>query len=597
MSDPLVYDSRSVRFKSPYGAVPSGTQVTFTLRPLRSEGYSRGKLTARLEQRDNQIITVELPWTDTDLGRDAFSGVLDTGDYVGLVWYTFQLETITGRRWNIKEEYQLTVYDGSEIVPRWFGEGVSYQIFPDRFRRTRVPDPAGLVGGRTVHQSWQEEPEYRPDANGEIRNRDFFGGDLRGVIEELDYLQSLGVETLYFNPIFEAAENHRYGTADYSRVDPMLGTNEDFSELCRQAHRRGMRVMLDGVFNHTGFVSRYFNGDGYYPEPGAVQSESSPYRPWFQFRHWPDQYESWWGIYTLPAVEESCPGYREFIFGDENSVVRRWLRAGADGWRLDVSPEVYPDFWRQFRRAVLQTKPDAIMIAECWHDSREWCTVGDMFDGTMHYVLSEAIWKFFAERRWSLAEFDAGVNRAMMLYPQEVQNSMWNFLSSHDTACMLTRCGGRVKAMRAAVFFQMTHPGVPVIYYGDELAMRGGPDPDCRRSMTWDKVDGNAMLAYYKRLTHMRGESEVLREGTLRTWEVGEDGLYAYLRQTERETVLCALNTSERAIRRMIRLPEALAGCKAVRDLMTGKMHNVQGGYVTLALGACEGAVLGRAEA
>ena len=304
MSDPLVYDSRSVRFKSPYGAVPSGTQVTFTLRPLRSEGYSRGKLTARLEQRDNQIITVELPWTDTELGRDAFSGVLDTGDYVGLVWYTFQLETITGRRWNIKEEYQLTVYDGSEIVPRWFGEGVSYQIFPDRFRRTRVPDPAGLVGGRTVHQSWQEEPEYRPDANGEIRNRDFFGGDLRGVIEELDYLQSLGVETLYFNPIFEAAENHRYGTADYSRVDPMLGTNEDFSELCRQAHRRGMRVMLDGVFNHTGFVSRYFNGDGYYPEPGAVQSESSPYRPWFQFRHWPDQYESWWGIYTLPAVEE-----------------------------------------------------------------------------------------------------------------------------------------------------------------------------------------------------------------------------------------------------------------------------------------------------
>ena len=162
MSDPLVYDSRSVRFKSPYGAVPSGTQVTFTLRPLRSEGYSRGKLTARLEQRDNQIITVELPWTDTELGRDAFSGVLDTGDYVGLVWYTFQLETITGRRWNIKEEYQLTVYDGSEIVPRWFGEGVSYQIFPDRFRRTRVPDPAGLVGGRTVHQSWQEEPEYRP---------------------------------------------------------------------------------------------------------------------------------------------------------------------------------------------------------------------------------------------------------------------------------------------------------------------------------------------------------------------------------------------------------------------------------------------------
>ena len=347
--------------------------------------------------------------------------------------------------------------------------------------------------------------------------------------------------------------------------------------------------MLDGVFNHCGL--------GFAPFRDAMEKgKASEYYDWFFFgAQYPCGYmtfgEKWAYMPKLNMQNEACAAY--FL-----DVGRYWLReAHVDGWRLDVSPEVYPDFWRQFRRAVLQTKPDAIMIAECWHDSREWCTVGDMFDGTMHYVLSEAIWKFFAERRWSLAEFDAGVNRAMMLYPQEVQNSMWNFLSSHDTARMLTRCGGRVKAMRAAVFFQMTHPGVPVIYYGDELAMRGGPDPDCRRSMTWDKVDGNAMLAYYKRLTHMRGESEVLREGTLRTWEVGEDGLYAYLRQTERETVLCALNTSERAIRRMIRLPEALAGCKAVRDLMTGKTHNVQGGYVILALGACEGAVLGRAEA
>ena len=293
----------------------------------------------------------------------------------------------------------------------------------------------------------------------------------------------------------------------------------------------------------------------------------------------------------LNMQNEACAAY--FL-----DVGRYWLReAHVDGWRLDVSPEVYPDFWRQFRRAVLQTNPNAIMIAECWHDSREWCTVGDMFDGTMHYVLSEAIWKFFADRRWSLAQFDAGINRAMMLYPQEVQNSMWNFLSSHDTARMLTRCGGRVKFMRAAAFFQMTHPGVPVIYYGDELGMRGGPDPDCRRSMAWDKVDGNAMLAYYKRLTHMRNASEALREGTLKTWEVGEDGLYAYLRQTEKETVLCALNTSDKAIRRMVRVPEALASCKAVCDLLSGKVHKVQGGYVTVALGACEGAVLGRTEA
>ena len=354
-------------------------------------------------------------------------------------------------------------------------------------------------------------------------------------------------------------------------------------------HEKGIRIVLDGVFNHCGL--------GFAPFKDAMEKgKGSEYYDWFFFgEQYPCGYmtfgEKWAYMPKLNMQNEACAAY--FL-----DVGRYWLReAHVDGWRLDVSPEVYPDFWRQFRRAVMAANPNAIMIAECWHDSREWCTVGDMFDGTMHYVLSEAIWKFFADRRWSLAQFDAGINRAMMLYPQEVQNSMWNFLSSHDTARMLTRCGGRVKSMRAAAFFQMTHPGVPVIYYGDELGMRGGPDPDCRRSMTWDKVNGNAMLAYYKRLTHMRNASEVLREGTLKTWEVGEDGLYAYLRQTEKETVLCALNTTDQAIRRMVRVPEELAACKTVCDLLSGKTHKVQGGYVTLTLGACEGVALGRAEA
>lgn len=457
--------------------------------------------------------------------------------------------------------------------PQWARGCVGYQIFPDRFRRVDVP-------GEEAVEPWGSK---------RVANEYRFGGNLKGILEAVPYLAELGVGVVYMTPIFLSDTSHRYNTFDYYQIDPLLGSLEDLRNLADALHARNIRIVLDGVFNHCGL--------GFAPFRDAMEKgKASEYYDWFFFgAQYPCGYmtfgEKWAYMPKLNMQNEACAAY--FL-----DVGRYWLReAHVDGWRLDVSPEVYPDFWRQFRRAVLQTKPDAIMIAECWHDSREWCTVGDMFDGTMHYVLSEAIWKFFAERRWSLAEFDAGVNRAMMLYPQEVQNSMWNFLSSHDTARMLTRCGGRVKAMRAAVFFQMTHPGVPVIYYGDELAMRGGPDPDCRRSMTWDKVDGNAMLAYYKRLTHMRGESEVLREGTLRTWEVGEDGLYAYLRQTERETVLCALNTSERAIRRMIRLPEALAGCKDVRDLMTGKTHNVQGGYVTLALGACEGAVLGRAEA
>ena len=301
MTEPI-YDSRDPRCKSPYGAAASGAPVLLTLRPPRQEGYSRAQLTARFEAGEDEVRTLPMPWSGLDGDRDQFSCVLDTGGYVGLVWYTFTLERLDGKKSQQLGPYQLTVYDGGEEVPAWFGEGMTYQIFPDRFRRTRIPDPAGMVGGRWVHTAWQEEPEYRPDWNGEIRNRDFFGGDLRGVMEKLDYLRSLGVTTLYFCPVFEAAENHRYGTADYSRIDPMLGCEEHFSTLCEKAHSLGMRVMLDGVFNHTGFVSRYFNGDGFYPELGAHQSQDSPWSSWYNFQQWPDRYESWWGIYSLPAA-------------------------------------------------------------------------------------------------------------------------------------------------------------------------------------------------------------------------------------------------------------------------------------------------------
>ena len=392
MTEPI-YDSRDPRCKSPYGAAASGTPVLLTLRPPRKEGYSRAQLTARFEAGEDEVRTLPMPWSGLDGDRDQFSCVLDTGGYVGLVWYTFTLERLDGKKSQQLGPYQLTVYDGGEEVPAWFGEGMTYQIFPDRFRRTRIPDPAGMVGGRWVHTAWQEEPEYRPDRNGEIRNRDFFGGDLRGVMEKLDYLKSLGVTTLYFCPIFEAAENHRYGTADYSRIDPMLGCEEDFSQLCRKAHSLGMRVMLDGVFNHTGFVSRYFNGDGFYPETGAHQSQDSPWYSWYSFQQWPDRYESWWGIYSLPAVNEHDPSYREFIFGGENSVVRRWLRAGADGWRLDVADELPDDFVHGVHAAARAEKPDAVVIGEVWEDGstkvaygvRRRHILGGHCDGLMNY--------------------------------------------------------------------------------------------------------------------------------------------------------------------------------------------------------------------
>ena len=225
-----------------------------------------------------------------------------------------------------------------------------------------------MVGNRWVHESWEEAPAWKPDADGEIRNRDFFGGNLKGIQEKLDYLQSLSVTTLYLCPIFESASNHRYNTADYGTIDPMLGTDEDFRALCTEAEKRGMRIVLDGVFNHIGSQSLYFNADGFYPTLGAAQSKESPYYPWFRFSSWPNEYESWWGFKTLPSVEETNKDYVNFIIDDENSIVRRWLRAGASGWRLDVADELPDGFIEKIRTAMEETKPDTLLIGEVWED-------------------------------------------------------------------------------------------------------------------------------------------------------------------------------------------------------------------------------------
>ena len=586
MPDRAVYNSRDPRCKSPYGAVPSGTKVQLTLRPLRAEGFSRATMSARFEFRDDATVTLNMPWSGMDGARDLFTCTLDTGDYVGLVWYSFGLERLDGKGRKMFGPYQLTVYDGGEVVPEWFGEGTTYQIFPDRFRRTRVPDPQGMVGGRWVHTAWQEEPEFRPDKNGEIRNRDFFGGDLKGVMEKLDYLQGLGVETLYFCPIFEAAENHRYGTADYSNIDPMLGTEEDFTQLCAMAHQRGMRVMLDGVFNHTGYVSRYFNGDGFYPTPGACQSEDSPYRSWFNFIHWPDQYESWWGIYSLPAVNEHDPSYRNFIFGGQDSVVRRWLRAGADGWRLDVADELPDDFVRGIHEAARAEKPDAVIIGEVWEDGstkvaygvRRRHIMGRHCDGLMNYPFRNAVLSYL--KGGDAADFVNAMETLRENYPRFAYYSAMNSLGTHDTARILTLLGAeegcehqskewrsnyrlgpdqrrRAKELlKLGAALMFAFPGSPTVYYGDEAGMEGFEDPFNRRTFPWGREDSE-LMGWFSRLGHLRKQSQALRQGDIH-YRVGKGPVLAFTRTQGEETILAVFNTgSEEATLRLRENEEA----------------------------------------
>ena len=574
MFDTRIFNPDQETCKSPFGAVAAGTEVTLTLRPRRSLAFSRAEVTVRYEFEGDRKETYAMPWSGTDWICDEFTCTLDTADHVGLLWYSFRLIGFGDRETELGE-YQLTVYDSTDTVPDWFGKGVCYQILPDRFRRTGIPDPAGMVGGRTVHRSWYDQPVVgavgKTAAGKDICNRDFFGGSLKGVEEKLPYIASLGVETIYFCPIFEASENHRYGTADYSRIDPMLGTNDDFSRLCEKAHALGIRVLLDGVFNHTGWVSRYFNGDGYYRDSlGAAQSKDSPYYSWFQFRHWPDDYESWWGIYSLPAVEENSSGYQRFIYDSPDSVVRYWLRLGADGWRLDVADELPDSFVHGIHTAARAEKPDAAVIGEVWEDGttkisygvRRKHLLGGHLDGLMNYPFRTALIEYLLGG--DAAAFRKTMQTQLQNYPPFAVHSAMNSLGTHDTLRILTflgtgsqhlewsresrgsyrmtlkeRAHGKaLLKLGAAVLY--AYPGAPTVYYGDEAGMEGFEDPFNRCGYPWGRED-DELIRWFTKLGRQRKGSAALREGNLH-WGTCRGQVLSFTRTAGGEQAGIAVN-------------------------------------------------------
>ena len=502
-------------------------------------------------------------------------------------------------------------------MPRWFGEGMAYQIFPDRFCRLSVPNPAGMVGGRWVHQSWEEEPEYRPDQNGEIRNRDFFGGSLAGIRSKLPYLRDLGVETIYLCPIFEGPENHRYGVGDYEKVDPMLGTKEEFSALCAEAHAMGMRIMLDGVYNHTAFVSKYFNGDGSYPNAGACQGPQSPYYDWFCFQQWPSQYTSWWGIYSLPTTNKNSHAWLEYITG-ENGIIRSWLRAGADGWRLDVADELPDRVVAAIHDAVRAEKPDAVIIGEVWEDGsnkiaysvRRKHILGGHCDGLMNYPFRTALVDYLLGG--GAEHFRNSMETLRENYPEFAWHSAMNTLGTHDTMRILTLLGekseqrgqsrdwraharlndhdrahGKARlALGAMVLFAF--PGAPTVYYGDEAGMEGFEDPFNRRTFPWGHED-QELVRLFTALGAARKTRKALRRGDIEYVEAAGRVL-AFTRSLDGETVLCAVNAGQEP--QTVTLPwEGTAV-----DLLGGQNLEAEDGVLTVELPPLTGRLLATPE-
>ncbi len=579
MLDPFVFDSRSESCKKPYGAVPCGTAVSYTVRPLRREGWSRCVLVTQREF-SGQTAELELPCTGQDGDRNRFSGIFSAPAEPELVWYWFRLFREDGSSILLDrsgyhggenvQSWQLTVYEESS-TPAWFGCGVVYQIFPDRFCRLELPDPAGMVGSRTIHENWSNLPDWRPDAQGEVRNCDFFGGSLQGILSKLDDLADFGVTVLYLNPVFESASNHRYNTADYRAIDPMLGTEDDFHHLCQEAKRRGIRVILDGVFNHTGSQSRYFNADGFYSDTGAAQSPDSPYYHWYSFHPWPADYDAWWGIRTLPAVREDAPDYRDFIIRGQDSVVRHWLRAGASGWRLDVADELPDDFIGEIRTAMEETAPDSFLLGEVWEDAttkiaysmRRRYLLGQELHGVMNYPFRTALIAYLLGG--DADEFRETLESLRENYPPHAFYSLMNFLSTHDTPRILTVLGADhvpdskeeravfrlsparrqlgLKRLRLAALVLFTFPGAPTVYYGDEAGMEGWEDPFNRAGYPWGQEDSE-LKSFFSKLVHLRREQPALQTGQLH-WRWTAGSLLVFARELDGQLLTTVVNAAD----------------------------------------------------
>ena len=577
MSEPFVFDPRCTLCKYPFGAVPLGAPVTLHVRPEGREGFVRCALLLRAEFAGEER-EWELQAEGWDGERQRFSLTFPAPETPELCWYAFRLTRADGSvryldasGWadQPQHRWQMTVYDAASPTPGWFGEGLTYQIFPDRFCRSRLPDMAEMPAGRRLHENWEDVPDYLPDGDGEYC-RDFFGGDLAGIREKLPYLRELGVETLYLCPIFEASSNHRYNTGDYRRIDPMLGTEEDFRALCQEAHALGIRVILDGVFNHNGRDSRYFNADGRYDTLGAAQSQDSPYYPWFHFHPWPTDYDAWWGIRDLPAVNEDAPSYRDFIFGGEDSIIRHWLRAGADGWRLDVADELPDDFIAGIRQAMDETKPGCLLLGEVWEDGsnkiaysqRRRYLLGGETHCLMNYPFRTAALCYL--RGGDAAEFRESMETIRENYPAPAFLSAMNFLGTHDTPRVLSLLGeGQAPAEKTerAVYrldpeeerlgkerwklastLLYAFPGSPMLFYGDEAGLQGLEDPFCRGGYPWGREDGD-LLAWFRLLGRVRKRPS-LRRGDL-TWLHAQGPLLAFRRQAEGETTAAAFNAGD----------------------------------------------------
>ncbi|MBQ9015014.1 MAG: glycoside hydrolase family 13 protein [Firmicutes bacterium] len=575
-----IHDTSNAMFRDPAGACRAGSSVCLTL--LLERGLlhcdSGGAPALHLRfDKDGSVRSVPMALCPAFAGADLYEAwraeVMIPAK--GLYWYWFEipgaadgsghgadggagavrigLDPRTGQAAVSGEsgDWQITAEEPAFADPDWIRGGVFYHVFVDRF--ARAGEPVCLEGKITRHD-WGGEPHWRPDAHGEILNNDFFGGNLEGIRRKLPYFEELGVTCLYLSPIFEAYSSHKYDTSDYMKVDPMFGDEAGFTRLCEDARARGIRIICDGVFSHTGSDSRYFDIHDRYGD-GACHHPDSPYRDWYYFEE--DGWQSWWGIKTLPRVNKDIPSYQEFMAGPDG-VIRHWLRAGASGWRLDVVDELPRTFLEKLTAAAKAEKPDAMMLGEVWedasnkvaYDERKNYFEGNKLDSVMNYPLRRGLIDYV--REGNAQALARPMQMILDHYPARVIHSLMNILGTHDTERIITALAGRklgpdatraekasirmdasewaagIRRLKTAVVLQMTLPGVPCIYYGDEAGMEGYNDPFNRRCFPWGHENAE-LQDWYRRVIAIRRGCPVYASGGYRLL-AARDGLFAFER-------------------------------------------------------------------
>ena len=594
----IYHNSQDKNFRCPTGAVVIGEKVRLSL--LVRETPMPVSARIRLWNGGEHFENMTLEKSDSE--GFWYSADITVLSEPGLLWYSFEInfenETVyytnnAQKLGGVGEihyaqpdiSYQITVYDKSFKTPDWFKNAIMYQIFPDRFCRAGEEDsfPERRCGYR-LHEDWYEDfyfdkhPfEYGPACN------DFYGGNLKGIMSKLDYLKELGISVIYLNPIFEAHSNHRYNTANYLKIDPVLGDEKDLENLVKSAKKQGIEIILDGVFSHTGDDSIYFNKYGRYDTVGAYNSKNSPYFSWFKFSEYPNEYSSWWGISTLPETEENDLSFTNFIAG-ENGVIKYWLDKGVKGFRLDVADELPDGILDKIRLAVKRDSKENYLLGEVWEDastkisygSRRRFLRGKQLDSVMNYPFANAIIDFVKNGKGQNL-----VNTVMSIlenYPKPAVKLLMNHIGTHDTSRILTVLGSgytpesreeqsrthlyeedykkAVDRLKLAAVLQYTLPGVPSLFYGDEAGVEGYGDPFCRATYPWGR-ENMELLDFYKHLGKFRRNNSAFKEGEF-VPIFADDTMVAYIRTDGKNTVLTAVNVGVTTVQ--IEVPKEYGG-------------------------------------